>query len=221
MFALLLAHYVIAYDPQLPPPKQRGQEASLTTETTQSGRMSHSADLSIERSDMSSGTGRDYWEPNSVDSKLLAWVRSHTTAILTFCRLSNYVAKVCGSTCIQRCFDKVSRQLSPFAREYWRLRQVITVRYQYVRCSARNRHKHPCRRVSLPERGTFSNPLANNYLPCLVLQRHTLDWADNSEEIPATTPSGEVRTGGTNAHPATHPHSSYDTNHFLQLAVTP
>lgn len=110
VFALLVVHYLVAYEPELPPPRQ----------TPDAERPSHAASLehlranpsNISASNIDTHTDPMYWEPNPIDVNLLAWVRSLTAKLLVLMGASLPLVGQATSEHISRCFNTVSAEKS-------------------------------------------------------------------------------------------------------------
>ncbi|KAK1656000.1 hypothetical protein BDP81DRAFT_13844 [Colletotrichum phormii] len=103
VFALLVVHYFVAYEPQLPPPQQTRNDER----PSQAAIHEHSMVNRSESRVVNAGTHTDpiHWEPNPIDVKLLAWVRSRTAKLLVFLGASLPLVSKTSSNRVNCCFN--------------------------------------------------------------------------------------------------------------------
>ncbi|OHE96639.1 hypothetical protein CORC01_08096 [Colletotrichum orchidophilum] len=99
VFALILVHYFVAYDPEAPPPRQnlsieRQVRSTVRRVLTGAGTVANAPVDPI------------YWTPNPIDVKLLAWLRLQTRNVLKKCRITLPTVGTARSERIQMGFNK-------------------------------------------------------------------------------------------------------------------
>ncbi|KAK1499647.1 hypothetical protein CTAM01_06841 [Colletotrichum tamarilloi] len=104
VFALLVVHYLVAYEPELPPPRQTPDDERPSQAASLEHLRANPPDVSA--SNIVTHTDPVYWEPNPIDVNLLSWVRSWTAKLLVFLGASLPLVGQATSGHISRCFNK-------------------------------------------------------------------------------------------------------------------
>ncbi|KAK1701357.1 hypothetical protein BDP55DRAFT_736501 [Colletotrichum godetiae] len=103
VFALLVVHYLVAYEPELPPPQQTPDNERISQAASREHLTGNLSEISVAGVD--TATDPMYWEPNPIDVNLLAWVRSWTAKLLGFLGASLPLVGQATSNHISRCFS--------------------------------------------------------------------------------------------------------------------